>query len=107
MSLAEFVDRLGRIPLGSHPGERWRYSYATDVLGRLLEVRGLLVEVALNGRIYLEWDAHANLGAHRLIRLVSCAEPRPPPPPPRCYRSFQASHLMSCLHARFSNRSAW
>eukprot|EP00967_Tisochrysis_lutea_P148055 scaffold282253_cov29-Tisochrysis_lutea.AAC.2 len=62
MSLAEFVDRLGRIPLGSHPGERWRYSYATDVLGRLLEVRGLLVEVALNGRIYLEWDAHANLG---------------------------------------------
>lgn len=38
MSLAEFVDRLGRIPLGSHPGERWRYSYATDVLGRLLEV---------------------------------------------------------------------
>jgi CubicO group peptidase (beta-lactamase class C family) len=49
MSLAEFVDRLGRIPLGSHPGERWRYSYATDVLGRLLEVwltRGCPVEQA-------------------------------------------------------------
>ena len=38
MSLAEFVDRLGRLPLAFHPGESWRYSYATDVLGRLLEV---------------------------------------------------------------------
>ena len=38
MTLAEFVDRLGRLPLAFHPGESWRYSYATDVLGRLLEV---------------------------------------------------------------------
>ena len=38
MPLAEFVDRLGRLPLAFHPGESWRYSYATDVLGRLLEV---------------------------------------------------------------------
>ena len=27
-----------RLPLAFHPGESWRYSYATDVLGRLLEV---------------------------------------------------------------------
>ena len=38
LSLSDFVDRIGRLPLAFHPGESWRYSYATDVLGRLLEV---------------------------------------------------------------------
>ena len=38
LSLGDFVDRVGRLPLAFHPGESWRYSYATDVLGRLLEL---------------------------------------------------------------------
>ncbi len=36
--LAEGVEQLARLPLAFHPGQMWRYSYATDVLGRLVEV---------------------------------------------------------------------
>ena len=32
--LMTFVKKLAALPLLYHPGERWRYSYATDVLGR-------------------------------------------------------------------------
>ncbi|MCY4411612.1 MAG: serine hydrolase, partial [Caldilineaceae bacterium] len=38
LSLEAFVTKLADLPLLYHPGERWRYSYATDVLGRLVEV---------------------------------------------------------------------
>lgn len=36
-SLATFVDKLAGIPLHYNPGERWLYSYATDVCGHLVE----------------------------------------------------------------------
>ena len=36
--LSAVVSRIGRVPLLCHPGERWEYSYSTDVLGRLVEV---------------------------------------------------------------------
>jgi len=35
---AEFVTRLSRLPLASHPGTMWDYSHSTDVLGRVVEV---------------------------------------------------------------------
>ena len=35
--LREFVSRLNAIPLAAHPGERFQYSVATDVLGRVVE----------------------------------------------------------------------
>jgi CubicO group peptidase (beta-lactamase class C family) len=38
IDLAEYVRRLGKIPLQYEPGTRWHYSIATDVLGRLVEV---------------------------------------------------------------------
>ena len=38
LSLEKFVHSLASLPLLFHPGSRWRYSYATDVLGRLVEV---------------------------------------------------------------------
>jgi CubicO group peptidase (beta-lactamase class C family) len=34
----EFIDRLSRVMLLSHPGTRWEYGLSTDVLGRVLEV---------------------------------------------------------------------
>lgn len=37
-SLADKVNALAALPLYFHPGEGWRYSYAHDVLGRLVEV---------------------------------------------------------------------
>ncbi len=36
--LATFVDRLAKLPLAYQPGTTWDYSYAIDVLGRLVEV---------------------------------------------------------------------
>lgn len=38
ISLAEQVQRLGRLPLRDVPGRGWHYGVSTDVLGRLLEV---------------------------------------------------------------------
>jgi CubicO group peptidase (beta-lactamase class C family) len=35
---AEQAATLGKLPLAYHPGTRWEYSRATDVLGRLVEV---------------------------------------------------------------------
>jgi CubicO group peptidase (beta-lactamase class C family) len=36
--LKSFIDDLAPLPLAFHPGTRWEYSIATDVLGRLVEV---------------------------------------------------------------------
>jgi len=35
---AELVDRIANLPLMYHPGEKWHYSVATDVVGYLVEV---------------------------------------------------------------------
>ncbi len=37
-SLAEFATKLGRVPLRYQPGQRWMYSYSTDVCGALVEI---------------------------------------------------------------------
>lgn len=37
-SLAQWTDRLAKLPLQAHPGESYQYGYSTDVLGRLVEV---------------------------------------------------------------------
>ena len=37
-TLAEVVDLAATMPLLAHPGTRWNYSIATDVVGRLVEV---------------------------------------------------------------------
>lgn len=36
-TLRSFVEKLGRAPLWYSPGERWMYSYSTDVCGYLVE----------------------------------------------------------------------
>lgn len=36
--LSELINILEELPLSFHPGERWEYSIATDVLSRLVEV---------------------------------------------------------------------
>ena len=37
-SLAAVIERLGKLPLHGHPGEKYQYGFSTDVLGRLVEV---------------------------------------------------------------------
>ena len=38
LTLETFVQKIAQLPLLYHPGSRWIYSYATDVLGRLVEL---------------------------------------------------------------------
>ena len=38
ITLEQMVDKIASIPLAFQPGESWRYSVATDVIGRVLEV---------------------------------------------------------------------
>jgi len=51
--LAEFVTKLGKIPLKHHPGSRFEYSVSTDVLGRLVEVvSGMPLDQFFQKRIF-------------------------------------------------------
>lgn len=38
LTIAETVEKLGKLPLKHHPGAVWEYSISCDVLGRLVEV---------------------------------------------------------------------
>ena len=38
ISLEQIVEQIATLPLAFQPGESWRYSVATDVIGRVLEV---------------------------------------------------------------------
>jgi CubicO group peptidase (beta-lactamase class C family) len=52
-TIAEAIDRLATLPLHGHPGESWQYGYATDVLGRFVEVvSGMPLDRFLEERIY-------------------------------------------------------
>jgi CubicO group peptidase (beta-lactamase class C family) len=51
--LASFCDALAQAPLAFSPGERWNYSNATDVLGRVVEVAsGMSLEDFFRTRIF-------------------------------------------------------
>jgi CubicO group peptidase (beta-lactamase class C family) len=53
IDLQEFVKRIARLPLVFHPGEDWVYSYATDVVGRLVEVfSGMSLAEYLDTKIF-------------------------------------------------------
>jgi CubicO group peptidase (beta-lactamase class C family) len=53
MTMAQFIANLVRVPLMEDPGTRYRYSEATTVLGRLVEIwSGQPFEVFLDERIF-------------------------------------------------------
>ncbi|WP_270374904.1 serine hydrolase domain-containing protein [Marinicauda sp. Alg238-R41] len=52
-SLAERIEALAGLPLYFQPGERWFYSYANDVLGRVVEVAsGQRLEAFMDANIF-------------------------------------------------------
>lgn len=52
-SLAERIEGIARIPLYADPGTEWRYSYATDVAGLVIEAAsGLPLETYLKRNIF-------------------------------------------------------
>src|SRR6201988_2859698 len=38
--LAEFAERIAKLPLHNQPGALWQYGHSTDVLGRIMEIVG-------------------------------------------------------------------
>lgn len=51
-TIAQWTERLAKLPLQGHPGEAFQYGYATDVLGRLIEIwSGLPLERFVEQRI--------------------------------------------------------
>ena len=77
--LAEMADKLGKLPLISQPGAKWRYSNATDVLGYLVEVvSGMPFDEFLRDRIIAPLgmkDTSFYLTEDKLDRLASVYAP--------------------------------
>jgi CubicO group peptidase (beta-lactamase class C family) len=52
-TLQEFIKAISKLPLAFQPGSNWEYSYATDILGYLIEVTsGLPLDRFLKERIF-------------------------------------------------------
>jgi CubicO group peptidase (beta-lactamase class C family) len=73
-TLAEFVAALARLPLVYQPGEVWAYSWAVDVLGRVIEVAaGQPLDQFLEGRLFKPLgmvDTGFWVPAEKLDRLI-------------------------------------
>jgi len=78
LTLEELCERLGALPLAFQPGTAWRYSFATDVVARLVEVlSGQRFDAFLRARLFeplgmVDTDFCVPAAkAHRLIRLYA------------------------------------
>lgn len=71
---ADFVRRLATLPLNFQPGEKWEYSRATCVVGRLVEeMSGLTLDAFFQQRIFTllgMTDTHFYLPESKLNRFV-------------------------------------
>ena len=78
-TLAGFAARLSALPLNFHPGQRWEYGRATDVVGRLVEViSGMSFDRFLQERIFTPLamgDTHFYLPADKLDRFAALYRP--------------------------------
>jgi CubicO group peptidase (beta-lactamase class C family) len=84
----EFVQRLSRVPLLFSPGERWEYSVAVDVQGRLIEVlTGRKLGDAFAERVFKPLgmvDTSFQVPAAKLSRAAQPGQkPNAPPMTPR------------------------
>ncbi len=81
MSLEAFVNRLAAHPLVFSPGQKWNYSFATDVCGRLVEVlSGQSLGAFFKTRIFDPLgmtDTFFQVPEEKAHRLASCYERDP------------------------------
>ena len=80
-TLEQFVSGLARLPLLYSPGERWNYSVATDVCGRLVEiVSGQSLDTFFRERIFAPLgmpDTGFTVAEEDIGRFASCYEKLP------------------------------
>ena len=78
-TLAAFAARLAELPLNFHPGERWEYGRATDLVGRLVEViSGQRFDEFLRTRLFeplAMTDTHFHLPRAKLDRFAALYRP--------------------------------
>ena len=78
-TVGDMVKRLARLPLNFHPGDRWEYGRATDVVGRLVEVMsGRTLDAFLRERIFEPLDmpdTHFYLPKSKLDRFAALYGP--------------------------------
>jgi CubicO group peptidase (beta-lactamase class C family) len=81
MTMATFLDNITRAPLMEDPGTRFRYSEATTVLGRLVEIwSGQPFDVFLSERIFAPLqmrDTTFVVGPEQRARLATVYAPAP------------------------------
>jgi len=81
MTLADFVDVLAKQPLVFSPGSSWRYSVATDVCGRLVEIlSGQTLDAFFKERIFEPLgmrDTGFTVAKDKVDRFASCYERDP------------------------------
>jgi CubicO group peptidase (beta-lactamase class C family) len=74
--LTSFCQALAKAPLVFSPGERWNYSNATDVLGRVVEVAsGMTLDQFFQKRIFGPLgmkDTGFHVPADKISRLMAC-----------------------------------
>jgi CubicO group peptidase (beta-lactamase class C family) len=80
LSPSEFTTRVAQQPLVAQPGTQWQYSFATDILGRVVEaVSGKRLSEFLDERVFKPLtmtDTAFHVPADKMKRL---AQPRPRP----------------------------
>lgn len=78
-TIGDFVKRYAKIPLNSHPGDRWEYSLATCVVGHLVEIMsGMSLDEYFRERIFKPLgmpDTHFYLPAEKLPRFAAAYGP--------------------------------
>ncbi len=74
--LEEMVRRIANLPLYCHPGERWVYSVATDLIGRLVEVlAGISLADYFQEKIFNPLgmvDTTFSVSSEKIGRLSTC-----------------------------------
>ncbi len=75
LPMSELVEKWAQIPLAHQPGSRWRYSVATDVLGRVIEViSGQTLGEFFRTRIFEPLGMHDSgfrVPAHKVDRFAA------------------------------------
>lgn len=79
--LKSFCEALAQAPLAFSPGEKWNYSNATDVLGRVVEVvSGMSLDAFFRKRIFEPLgmkDTGFDVSADKADRLMACYSRNP------------------------------
>ena len=99
ISLEEFCDSLASMPLLFSPGTAWNYSFATDVIGRVIEiVTGSSLDRVMQEMIFNPLgmkDTGFQTSAKNIGRLTHCYYYDPKNRITRCVDTSKASNYLS------------